>query len=172
MIGGPYVWLGIAVATTIMAATSYVVGRSDGRSLERSVWAEQQNTDLREANRALDAAHKKARDEEQESAKKVAAVSGRYQKDIANANRAKTLAMDALRASGGGLRVSVTGCEATSNRPAEAAASASRRDGGAASGFLAENDAAFLLGEASRADEVTLQLRACQAVVRADRGEK
>jgi hypothetical protein len=165
--GGAYVYLAMALAAAALAAVCYLTGRSDGRALERSEWVSQQNSDLRTANQAIDAAHKKAREQEAQSAQKVAAVSTAYQKDLANANRAKDLALNALRA--GGLRVAVTGCQATDGGTGQAAPAAPGRDGGAATGFLAENDAAFLLSEASRADEVTLQLRACQAVIRADR---
>ena len=164
-----YVYLVLAIAAAALAGVCYMVGRSEGRALERSVWTEQQNSDLRAANMALNDAHQKIRAHEQAAAEKVAAVSRGYQKDLENANRAKTTAMDALRASGG-LRVAVTGCKADDAGAAETAASAGRRDGGTASGFLAEADGAFLVSEASRADAVTLQLRACQAVVRADRG--
>jgi hypothetical protein len=161
--GGVYVYLAIAVGLAIALALAF----NGGRKYERADWLDQQNSDLRTANQAIDAAHKKAREQEAQSAQKVAAVSTAYQKDLANANRAKDLALNALRA--GGLRVAVTGCQATDGGTGQAAPAAPGRDGGAATGFLAENDAAFLLSEASRADEVTLQLRACQAVIRADR---
>ena len=168
-IGGIYVYIGLAIAAAALAGVCYVVGRSDGRALERALWTEQQNADLRAANVALDHAHQKIRAHEQAAAEKVAAVSRGYQKDLENANRAKTLAMDALRASGG-LRVAVTGCKADDAGTGEAASGATGRDGGASTGLLAETDGAFLVSEASRADAVTLQLLACQRVVRADRG--
>ena len=167
-IGGVYVYIGLAVAAAALAGVCYLAGRSDGRALERALWTEQQNADIRAANQALEEAHKKIRAHEQAAAEKVAAVSRGYQKDLENANRAKTTAMDALRASGG-LRVAVTGCKADDAGTAETASSAGRRDGGEATGLLDESASAFLIGEASRADAVVLQLRACQAVVRADR---
>ena len=163
-----YVYLGLAIAAAALAGVCYMVGRSEGRALERSVWTEQQNADLRASNMALNDAHQKIRAHEQAAAEKVAAVSRGYQKDLENANRAKTTAMDALRASGG-LRVAVTGCKADDAGTAETASSAGRRDGGEATGLLDESASAFLIGEASRADAVVLQLRACQAVIKADR---
>ena len=164
-----YVYLAMAIAAAALAGVCYLAGRSEGRALERAIWTEQQNTDLRAANMALNDAHQKIRAHENAAAEKVAAVSRGYQKDLENANRAKTTAMDALRASGG-LRVAVTGCKADDAGAAETASSAGRRDGGTSTGLLAEADGAFLVSEASRADALTLQLRACQAVVRSDRG--
>ena len=166
--GGIYVYIGLAIAAAALAGVCYLVGRSDGRSIERSVWAEQQNSDLREANQALDAAHTKARTQEQEAARKVAAVSSGYQKDLANANRTKDLAMAAVRASGG-LRVAVTSCQADSGGTPETASAAERRDGGAAA-YLPESTSRNLIDLAAEADAVALQLKACQAVIRADRG--
>lgn len=168
--GGVYVYLAMALAAAALAAGCYLTGRSDGRKLERSAWTEQQNADLRAANQALDEATKRIRAQEHEAAAKVAAVSTAYQKDLTNANRAKDLALNALRA--GTLVLRDPGAPsgpAHADRPAEATACAARPDGGAP-GRLSDEAAGFLLSEASRADSVVAQLTACQQVIRADRG--
>ena len=175
--GGIYVYLGMAIAAAALAGVCYLAGRSDGRDIERSVWAEQQNSDLREANRALDAAHKAARDQEQEAARKVAAVSSTYQRDLANANRTKDLAMAALRSGALVLRDPVASSPPVSGGTAEAPACACGRDGppggvlsASASRVLSGEASRFLIALASEADVVATQLQACQALVRADRG--
>ena len=175
--GGIYVYIGMAIAAAALAGVCYLVGRSDGRALERSSWTEQQNSDLREANRALDAAHTKARAQEQEAARKVAAVSSTYQRDLANANRTKDLAMAALRSGALVLRDPAPGSPAHAGGTAEAAACASGHHGppggvlsASASRVLSGEASRFLIALASEADFVTLQLQSCQAVIRADRG--
>jgi hypothetical protein len=169
-IGGIYVYLAMALAAAALAAVCYLTGRSDGRSLERSEWTEQQNSDLRTANQAIDAAHKKAREQEAQSAQKVAAVSTAYQKDLANANRAKDLALNALRAGSLVLRDPGTASRnPDADRAGEAAACTARPDGGAP-GQLSEPLTRFLVDLASEADQLAGQLAGCQAVVRADRG--
>ena len=165
--GGMYAYLAMALAASTLAIGMYALGRSEGRKLERAEWAEQQNADLRTANQALGAAHKKVREQEARAAQKVAAISTAYQKDLANANRAKTLAMDALRAGAIVLR-DPGATDPAADRACQVAASPGGRDGGA-SPRLSEPLAQFLTSLASEADSVVIQLAACQSVVRADR---
>ena len=171
--GSAYVYIGMAIAAAALAGVCYLAGRD----IERSVWAEQQNSDLREANRALDAAHKAARIQEQEAARKVAAVSSTYQRDLANANRTKDIAMAALRSGALVLRDPVASSPPVSGGTAEAPACACGRDGppggvlsASASRVLSGEASRFLIALASEADVVATQLQACQALVRADRG--
>ena len=169
MIGGPYGILIAALAALGLAIGAYFYGRSDGKAIERASWTEQQNSDLRTANRALDAAHRKNRDQEAQSAQKVAAVSTAYQKDLANANRTKDIAMAALRSGALVLRDPAPSSPPASGGTAEAAACPAGRDGREA-GRLSDQAAEFLVSEASRADSYVAQLSACQQVIRADRG--
>jgi hypothetical protein len=62
-------------------------------------------------------------------------------------------------------------CSSTDKRVRSAATSIGVSDAGQTGG-LHNQDAEFLIREASRANEVVLQLQQCQAVVRSDRGIK
>jgi prophage endopeptidase len=167
--GGMYAYLAMALAAAALAAVCYLTGRSDGRALERSEWTEQQNSDLRTANQALDAAHTRNRQVEQEKAEALSKVSAGYQKGLKDGESKKSAALDDLQSGALRLRVNLAGCEAIGSATAKAAAGSVRRDGGAATGFLGQADSAFLVAEANRADDIARQLTACQAVVRADR---
>ena len=149
-----YVYLGMAIAAAALAAVCYLAGRSDGRSLERSVWVGQQNDDLRETNRALDAAHTLNRKVEQEKAQALSEVSASYQKGLKDGDATKASVLADFESGAVRLRVGLTGCEALVGATSQAAASAGRRDGGAATGFLAKPDESFLVSEASRADAI------------------
>jgi hypothetical protein len=172
------IYLAMAIAAAALAIGMYAFGRSEGRKLERAEWTEQQNSDLRTANQAIDAAHKKAREQEARSAQKVAAVSTAYQKDLANANRAKDLAMAALRSGALVLRdPGAASGQADAGGTCQAATGPTRSDGGtpgqlpaASAGFLSQRASEFLIGLAGEADQLAGQLAGCQAVVRADRG--
>lgn len=132
-----------------------------------------------EATKAIQAAQNRARVAEQRSAQDVAAVSAQYEENKAHvaAHTRKTIAD--LHTGVLSLRVQLDtrGAVPGDRSPAaQAGPGASKCDGAAGSGLsqpvtatLSAADSEFLIGEASRADEVVAQLTACQAVVRADR---
>jgi hypothetical protein len=116
-----------------------------------------QATDHSEALRRAEAA----------ASARIAVIDTNHQTELQNA-KTKVADLDAAVAAGAvRLRQRFT-CPVA---PAGAAApvdSAGIGDGTQGSG-LSTADARFLISEAARADEVALQLRACQAVIRADR---
>jgi hypothetical protein len=140
-----------------------------GRTAERVAWQERENTQLAEANAKIIELNLKARTEEREHADRLAAVSIKYQEDIRNEKRKAAVVIADLRAGIIRLR-DPAAVQARGSGTGETSATSGRRDGHAG-GELSPELAEFLVAEASRADEVARQLDACQAVVRADRGE-
>jgi len=123
------------------------------------------------ADRALQVATERVRLAEQRSAQAVADVSAQYQRERAiDAKRTQKVIAD-LHTGNLSLRVALaTRAEPAAGNAADpAGAGTLGRDGSAGSGFLAEPDAAFLVSEAGRADEVVKQLAAAQTIIRADR---
>lgn len=170
MIGGPYGIIAAAIGVAIAVGAAYFTGRSEGRKLERVAWVERDNQAIRDANIALEAAHKAAREKEAALSRSYNEASKRYQEEL---GRVKT------------ERDRVAGRLATANRVRDATAAsveADRGEGtapatagrcdGAAGGELSQSmgKAARELGFAgielmSEADAVVQQLTACQAAL-------
>ena len=166
----PYGYLILALAVLGAIAGAGYKGYSLGADSVRVEW---NAAALKEANansKALQEASDRERAKEQESARKLSAASKAYQKGLANAETAKLRALDAVHT--GALKLRLTesaGCEVGGSGTGTIAASAGGRDGGETGQFLGQADSAFLVALASEADQVTLQLSACQEVVRSDR---
>lgn len=159
----------IALGALVACLLAYVQGRSDERKIVVSEYATRDLTDARESQAAYAAINERYRAKEQDQAKRLAGVSKTYQKELANAETAKIVALDAVRTGALQLRLTDSRCEAGGSPAGQAAAGAGGRDGAAGGQFLGPTDSAFLIAEASRADAVTQQLTACQAVVTEDR---
>lgn len=166
ILGGAYAYLAIAIGIAIALGAAF----QTGRKVERAEWLDQQNTDLREANRATGATYKLYQKEHEAKEQAISKVSASYQKGLKDGQISKETVIADLESGARRLRVNLTGCEAIGDSAAKAAASTSGRNGGAV-GYLSETTSRFLVGLASEADDITKQLGACQAVVRADRGE-
>lgn len=160
------------VIAAIWVVSLVVVGwwqNDSGRVAERTAWQTRENDELRTTNAKIKALEESARNAEQANAMALAAISTDYERKLSDANKQRTVDAAAVRS--GSLRLrdpGSLGLRACGSLSAEASAGAGKRDGGAPgelSGLLAE----FLISEANRADEVAIQLRACQAVVVSDR---
>ncbi|MDM5178503.1 lysis system i-spanin subunit Rz [Massilia sp. DJPM01] len=109
------------------------------------------------------------RQSERARADEMAAIDQRHQEDIANREAISNRTIADLRSGVTGLRSKFTRCQRApgSNGPAPTTSTGS--SDATASIELRSEDASFLIRFASEADQVADQLRACQAVVRADR---
>lgn len=115
------------------------------------------------------AADRQTRAAEHREAAQLARISKQYQQKLQDAN-AKTHRLlvelrDARR-----LYVPIQSSAFRSNGVSKAAPAARVRDGQTRA-ELSTEASRFFVGEAARADQITRQLAACQAVVRADRGQ-
>ncbi len=140
-----------------------------GRVAERAVWQERESEQLRMANAKIVELQAAAREVELAKASAVAAVSADYQRRLNDANKQRAADADAIRA--GTLRLRDPGATSIGtggDRAAETPAPAGGCDG-RASGELSGAAAQFLFDLAADADQVAMQLQACQAVIIEDR---
>ncbi|MDT9046447.1 MULTISPECIES: lysis system i-spanin subunit Rz [Enterobacteriaceae] len=129
----------------------------------------QHATELAKAHQERADAEQRARDIEAQRAADMAALDAQHTKEMSDARQAAERTIADLRAGTVRLRERFT-CPASSTAGAGAQAGTSTGLGDAATRYgLQPEDAGFLLSEAQRADEVTVQLRACQAIVQGDR---
>lgn len=173
----PYLLLGIGVAFVLSNLASYFTGKTDGRTHERAAWMERENTELAAANAKILELNSAARTKEAEHAAAVNLISTTYEGER-NAARKETGRLIArARAGDVRLRDPAAGrekpCASGAVTPAPGPG---ERDGGkgadvptTAAGVLSGEASAFLVALTGEADEVVIQLTACQAVVTDDR---
>lgn len=168
----PYTWLAGALILALVGGSGYLYGREDGKKIERTDWQKKENADLAAAVKERD----KLRKEAEDHADALAAISGHYQGELKNERIKKDRVISELRAGTVRLRDPNGKCAGIGIALPETDTGAGGRDGssgtelpGSSVGVLSSNASEFLIGEASRADEIARQLTACQGVVRADR---
>ena len=150
--------------------------RHDGEIAERVTWQAKLETQMQQANSALEAAQSAARKAEQEHAQQLADISANYQQELQDASKQHAVDVAAIRA--GTLRLRDPGSHphACESGVSQTSSPAGGRDDQANSGLpgpdagvLSDSAAGFIVGEADRADRLAKQLSACQAVINADR---
>ena len=158
----------IVACAACIAAASYRIGINS----ERVAWQTRESEQLRAANAKIMEAQDAARAAERAHADAMAAVSTNYQRRLNDASKQAAADRDAVRA--GTIRLrdpnSPAGLRACGNFAAEASPTAPGRDD-RATGELSAEATEFLLDLAADADQIALQLQACQSIVRADRGD-
>ena len=161
-------WVMLAAVLALLAAVggSFVFGHKVGSDAVTVKWQKQAADVQRAQADALAAAHAGVITAERRAAEQLAAASARYQVALKEKEDEKQLAV--ARAAARGLWVDTVDTCGGEAGNSEAPAPAGGRDGSARS-RLSEEAAGFLIGEASRADQVVEQLKACQGVVLEDR---
>lgn len=170
-------WVKHLVAALLMisvVAAIYFYGERQftlGEHTERALCLERDNTQLTAANQKIKSLEESYRQQEQDNAHALSAISQTYQKDLSHVKAEKDRVIAGLRDGSVRLSVPVTpGSTADGSPPAAVSTSASGCDANARaelSGQVAE----FLVSFAADADEVTRQLGRCQDIVRADRNQ-
>lgn len=171
----PYVLVLAAVAAVLLGA--YAFGshvEHQGRVAEVAGLKQQQQkalTDIDAAHRTqLQAATDLVRATELQAAERMAAMDKQKTKELNDAKNAAATDLAALRS--GGIRVrDELACAGAGGAGGGASQAATGTGLGHATpaGGLQDADAEFLLRVGAEADEVTLQLQACQAIVTQDR---
>jgi len=160
-------------ALAIVAALSAIAWaiHNAGVKSERAVWQQREAKINVETAIKIDAANKRIQEKEREIAVLLTDASEWYQAKITEKENALNTALNSLRDGTGRLFVNAT-CPAAGGDPATAAPAAAGGRDGSTRAELSRADSEFLLRLGAEADAVVLQLTACQAVVRADRGER
>lgn len=142
--------------------------RDNSARAEAQRATEQRLKEVEQLNKSIIELQAKARQEEAQHAQQLAAVSRTYQEKLQNVRQDNDRFIAGVRA--GTIRLRLP--EPRKTLPGSPAAKAVPGPGGCdgkAAGELPDAVAEFLWREASRADEITEQLAACQAIVIEDR---
>lgn len=155
----------IAALLGLLGATAtYIKGRSDGGTLVASEYIQRDLVAEKTNASAYRALSEKYRSQESQWQKSLTAISTDYQGRLkTNEDTLRTVVASNVR-----LRDPDTVGQACGNSAAAASGSSGGRDGGSGS-ELSAKATSFLLSEASRADGLTIQLAACQAILRKER---
>lgn len=160
------IYLVAALVAIAMLAGSYLQGRKDGGNIVRADYAQRDikaATDYAAKEREITEAY---RAKEAEWAGKSAAVSKKYQRELANAETSKLAALAALDAGTLRLRLNDSPDSKACGSSTPAPATDTSGNNGAPQGrFLGAVDSAFLVSLAAEADSVVTQLSACQQLL-------
>lgn len=165
----PYSFLGVLLAWLLSLCAVGYWQHNDGQAMERAKWQAREVTELRTANDKIAVLEHAARSAELDYADAMNKIAIQFEQEKRDANIKTNRLIAKLRA--GDLRLydpaarRESPCAGTTG---ETPASPGSGDGATAGGLSGEATE-FLLSEAERADEIVLQLNACQGVVRADR---
>ena len=158
--------IGLIVLLSLLSGIATAIYHAGAKS-ERAEWQAREARINAESAIKIEAANRRVRDIEQDIAQLLANESAGYQAKLKEKDHALQIALDSVATVGlfsHGPACPPSGGDSASSPPA----GASGRDG-AARAKLPDEDARFLLSEASRADKIVEQLTACQGVLRADR---
>jgi len=168
----PNPWL-ILTVLIVWAGSLFFVGRwqnEAGQTSETVLWQATQNKELAEANAQILKLNNDARATEQKHAIELAAVAAEDEKENADVINKKDGLIAKLRAGTVQLRDPyATSCVQTGTSGASPATASAGGSDGAATGQLSEQFAEFLVNQDTRADQVVVELQACQKVVASDR---
>lgn len=165
-----YAYLIGAILVMVAIAGAGWKGYSLGGDSVRAAYAERDIKAAAENAAKFQALSNEYREKEQALAGASAAVSKKYQKELANHETTKLAALAAVDA--GTLRLRLTDpveCKTDRGSAAKTAATAGGRDGNAEGRFFGKDDSAFLVTIASEADAVVGQLTACQDLLESER---
>ncbi len=163
----PYLITASIAAGVLFAC--YWYGASSTQERLEALHLAQIQTIKAEGAKALAEATEAMRKQEQQHAAAMADLDAQKTRELENEKAAADAVIAGLRADTIRVRDQFT-CGASTPAAGQAGATPGMGDAGKKRGFQ-KQDAEFLLREAARADEVTMQLQACQAIIRADRGQ-
>jgi hypothetical protein len=151
-----------------MVVGSFFYGVGVGKDKATTTWQARETANQVKYSAAVKAAGDRVIAAERETAKTLADVSARYQARLKEKDFEKERAISTATAVAGGLWVGTIRQPDPATAGSPTSTSACRCDGGTRS-RLSGKASEFFIGEASRADKIVEQLKACQAVVAADR---
>lgn len=158
---------GIAIASFAAGGTAAWVVQGWRIEANEGKWQARESRINAETANKIKEASDRVRDLEQDIAQLIANESAGYQRKLKEKDDALTIALDSIATVG--LFSHAPACPPARGNAADSSSSGSGGHNGPARAKLPDEDARFLLGEASRADKIVEQLTACQGVLRADR---
>lgn len=164
----PWVLLAGVLAFVCAVTGAYFYGDHVGSVSTEAAYSERDNKALKDAQDKLAAANAATREKEKQHAIDLAAISKTYQEELQDVESTKNKTIAALRA--GAIRLRDPGTVyAPHPTGSPAFSTAPGRCNDRAGTELSTELAAFLTGEASRADAIANQLAECQTIIVKDR---
>lgn len=165
----------IVLLSGLLIGAFYAYGQQQfglGEKAERTAWLDRDNAALNKANDRIKELEDNYRAKEREHAQDMATASAKYQEDLKHEKAAKDRAVADLRSGALRLRIPVTCPEGAGGSTTAAPGTSTTGRDGETRAELSVQASEFFVGLTSEADEVVLQLTACQAVVIADRKQQ
>lgn len=153
----------LILALLLIVSMVYSKGRAAGEAATTAIY-EAKIAEAREEARLLADAY---RIQEKANAQEMAVIDQQHQEALTNAQAEADRVLESVRAGTVRVRNKLT-CPKASSGVSDVASTTSSGDAGEGSG-LSQADAELVLRIAAEADQVVHQLKACQAIVRADR---
>ena len=166
LLANPWLLLGVALFYFGSVGGSFFYGQHVGANGCKVKWMTREAKIQSDMSSAMTEAQKRVLEAERKSTEDIAAVSATYQQKLEGVRREKTIAVDAARRSG--LFVDTVGAAHCADTTPAISTGPGGRDGATRS-ELSETAIDFFISEATRADEITEQLTACQNVLIAER---
>lgn len=167
--------LSALLVVAAVALAIYAYGQQQfglGEQAERSAWLKRENAELTMANAKIKTLEEEYRKREAQHATDMAAVSTKYQQELAHVKADKDRVIADLRSGALRLRIAVAAARPGGGSAAAATGTAAAGCDGEARAELSGAASEFLVGLANECDEVTHQLAACQAVIVKDRKQQ
>ncbi|WP_416242773.1 lysis system i-spanin subunit Rz [Azospira sp. APE16] len=165
----------IVLLSGLLIGAFYAYGQQQfglGEKVERTAWLDRDNAALTKANDRIKELEDNYRAKEREHAQDMATALAKYQEDLKHEKAAKDRAIADIRSGDLRLRIPVACPEGAGGSTTAAPGPGAIGRDGETRAELSVQASEFLIGLASEADEVVLQLTACQAVVIADRKQQ
>lgn len=163
----PWVLLGVGLAWLASVGAVGYLQRQDGGRAERLICQTNESAALKQVNATIERLNTEARAQERSHQIALFTIGEKHEQERQAAEVQRRRDVDAARR--GDLRLRVAGaCAPRPSGAGEASAAAPVGDG-RTDAELPRETAAALLELADAADEIVLQLAACQAVIRSDR---
>ena len=164
-------WIIVGFLSFLIASNGFTAyfANDYGQSREKAKWETRENEQLVKANKSILDISTRLRAAEFKHATLLSEVSTKYQKELKDAQTKHQKDIASIRA--GTLRLyDSSACQGSGGATtAKAGSTSGGCPGGKRGQFLSKSASVFLVSEANRADEIVLQLKACQQVIRADR---
>lgn len=158
----------VAIAGAAVWVLSLAWVYDAGKTAERSVWLDRESAELRSANGEIIELENKVKADHLAHSARIASVAEQYEKEKQREIEKRDRRIADLRSDN--LRLRDPGSKNTADGKADGVTTGTSQCDGHTGSQLSVEASEFLLRLTGEADEVVVQLTACQAVVQSDRG--